>query len=373
VYNVKGLINNSELFSRLCSNMNDHNGHTFLRCAKIKITPRCNLQCIMCKYWRSDERNELSSEKVFELLDSLKRLNCQKVHFSGGELLLRDDIFDVLDFACKCGFKVNMTTNGTLINASKAEKLVKRGVNSITFSLDGPEAAIHDRIRGIKGAFKKTTRGIRLIDETRKTMGSRIKIRINVVIQRKNYLLIPEIMELGGALGAADVRLMPVDGKSVERWNLTKNEIREYNELIAPEILRIRKKYGFPIHETLIYPFGKRKCHINMSRHGLYSLGYYENHLCFAPWLHTFVAWDGNVYLCCMSRGAMEPLGNINNQKLDEIFTGTAYKQRRKDFLEDRAAFCAYCDDFLLENDEMNDAVARVTGKPGIQEYMKQP
>ncbi len=196
-------------------------------------------------------------------------------------------------------------------------------------------------------------------------MNGKTKIRINVVIQKKNYTLIPEIMELAGTLGAADVRLMPVDGKSADRWNLTKTEIREYNELIAPETLKIREKFGFPIHKSVIYPFGKNKDDVNLSRRSLYALGYYDSHLCYAPWLHTFIAWDGNVYFCCMSRGSMETLGNINSHRLEDIFHGPAYTGRREDFFHARPAFCSHCDDFLIENSFLNEAFSHVNCAPG--------
>ena len=81
-----------------------------------------------------------------------------------------------------------------------------------------------------------------------------------------------------------------------------------------------------------------------------YARGYYRTHRCYAPWLHTLVGWDGDVWPCCMSRGQLPPLGNVRHTPLQEIFTGDVYTALRQQFLTARPPLCHRCDNFLSEN-----------------------
>ncbi|NIO71698.1 MAG: radical SAM protein, partial [Anaerolineae bacterium] len=64
---------------------------------KIKLTWRCNLRCQMCNYWRQERRNALSSELLRITIDELAELGCGKIHLSGGEPLLREDLFELIE------------------------------------------------------------------------------------------------------------------------------------------------------------------------------------------------------------------------------------------------------------------------------------
>ena len=67
-----------------------------LRCAKIKLTSRCNLRCVMCKYWQTTREETLASDRWREVFGELVALGCRKVHFSGGEVFLRRDFLDLV-------------------------------------------------------------------------------------------------------------------------------------------------------------------------------------------------------------------------------------------------------------------------------------
>jgi Fe-coproporphyrin III synthase len=350
MYNMEEFVRDNGSLERFASSLAGDTASGSLRCAKIKLTPRCNLRCEMCKYWRSIKGDELSTDQVKGIIQSLKRLSAHKVHFSGGEIFLRDDLLEILECAAASGMKVNLTTNGTLISRSLARKLLSLKINSISLSIDGPDASLHDRIRGVKGAFKRIRRGIEYLRDAREEYGRRTRIRINVVLQKRNFLRIPEVIDLGGRLGATEVKIIPVDAKGTEKLHLSKKEIIQYNTDVAPRTLELRRHYGFSTDMHMIYPLGREKAQINRAKEANYSLGYYEEHLCFVPWLHTFIAWDGNVYLCCLSRSRMEPLGNVITKPLEDIFSADAYQRVRKGFLLRRFEFCSHCDDFLAEN-----------------------
>jgi hypothetical protein len=79
---------------------------------------------------------------------------------------------------------------------------------------------------------------------------------------------------------------------------------------------------------------------------------------CLAPWLHTFFAWNGETYLCCMTNGRMDALGNVGRQSVREIFHGAAYQDLRRRFAAGRhLASCHRCDLFLPENAQLHAAL----------------
>lgn len=326
--------------------------------AKIKLTQRCNLRCAMCKYWRARPGDELAAGEVLRAIGEMRQMGLTKVHFSGGEIFTRPDVAPILSETAALGIQVNLTTNGTLIDQEAARALVRARVHSISVSLDGPNAKRHDRIRGQEGAFQAAVRGIRLIGKERRKHGRRLHIRINTCLQKRNYLAQPDMVDLAARLGAVELHPMPVDGKPKGRKvGLSREQIREYNEAVAPEVAARRALNGFSTHADFVYPFGRTEEEIAESARGNYARGFYRRQACFAPWLHTFVDWAGNVFPCCMARGHTAPLGNVRRESMPEIFGGEAYKALRRRFLAERPAVCGRCDDFLAENRLLNSRV----------------
>ena len=128
-------------------------------CVKIKLTWRCNLHCAMCNVWRQSREDRLSLPVIQALADELAMLGTRKVHLSGGEVLLRPDIFEVINAFAARDLQVNLTTNGTLLSEVMARRLVESGLHNLSVSLDGATPAVHDVLRG-KGNWKRTLRGV---------------------------------------------------------------------------------------------------------------------------------------------------------------------------------------------------------------------
>lgn len=332
---------------------------SFIRCAKIKLTPRCNLRCIFCNYWGMGACPELGTARWRGILGEFASLGCSKIHFSGGEPLLRTDLFELLDCCTAHGMRANLTTNGTLINSrDTAERLLATGVRSISISVDSPEPRLHDRIRGHRGALTATLRGIELLVAVRAKRGYRSGLRINTVLTRHNYTRLPEVLRLAAELGCQDVHPMPVDERGPRRARLSAGQIEEYNTYIAPQVQDLRARYGFPEAPQLVWPFGTTEADRKLSKHGCYARRYYKRHLCYAPWLHTFIAWDGSVYLCCMARGKTPPMGDVGRQTVADVFAGAAYEAVRDKFRAARPKVCRYCDNFILENQQIEASLA---------------
>ena len=123
---------------------------------------RCNLTCRHCYSASSDKEfhGELSTEEVFRVLQELKDFGVPAVILSGGEPLLRPDIFEIATQAKSLGFYLGLSSNGTLMDEATAQKIAAVGFNYVGVSLDGLQEK-HDHIRGLSGAFDNSINGIR--------------------------------------------------------------------------------------------------------------------------------------------------------------------------------------------------------------------
>ncbi|MCD6706188.1 MAG: heme d1 biosynthesis radical SAM protein NirJ [Thiobacillus sp.] len=152
---------------------------------------RCNLTCKHCYSISADKDfpGELSAEEVFGVMDDLKRFRVPVLILSGGEPLLRPDIYDVARRAKEMGFYVGLSTNGTLIDESNIGQIAAIGFDYVGVSLDGI-AVTHDKFRRLDGAFDKSMHGIRLC----KARG--IKVGIRFTLTQDNAHDLPALLQL---------------------------------------------------------------------------------------------------------------------------------------------------------------------------------
>ncbi len=125
------------------------------------VTKACNLKCKHC-YINAGEKasNELTTEEAKVLIDDLANLGTPVLLFSGGEPLLREDIFELAEYAFSKGIRPVLSSNGTLITKDVAKRLKDSHFQYVGISLDGLEK-VHDDFRGVEGAFRKSIEGIK--------------------------------------------------------------------------------------------------------------------------------------------------------------------------------------------------------------------
>jgi radical SAM protein with 4Fe4S-binding SPASM domain len=163
-------------------------------------TGRCNLKCLHC-YSSSTSNlhnNELTANQAKQLLSDLTEVNCPVVLFSGGEPFLRKDIFELLKEAQQLGLQVVLSTNGTLIDRTIANKLADAGASYIGISLDGPEQ-FHDKFRQTLGCFKEAVAGI----ENCRKAGLRTGLRFTIT--KENFQQIPAVFDIAASLSVRRV------------------------------------------------------------------------------------------------------------------------------------------------------------------------
>lgn len=169
----------------------------------VALSERCNFKCIMCR--RPPDTASLARDDVFAVMEQAREIGFGTISFCGGEPFVHEDFVEIGARAIELGFKVQLTTNGSLVTAEKLERL--RGLDCLTVSIDAL-AETHDRIRGVPGAFARAVRALRLAGEQGITCGT------NTVIQRLNADQLQPLFE--HLLQAKDGRLDYVRHAPVE-------------------------------------------------------------------------------------------------------------------------------------------------------------
>jgi len=142
------------------------------------LTRTCNLKCVHC-YTASDAKaypGEVDTAKAKEVLDDLAAFKVPAVLFSGGEPLVRPDLFELAAHARSLGLHVVLSTNGTLITRETAQRLKDLEFAYVGLSLDSAIPETHDEFRGVAGAFDRTMRGFRFCREVGQKVGLRLTL-----------------------------------------------------------------------------------------------------------------------------------------------------------------------------------------------------
>jgi radical SAM protein with 4Fe4S-binding SPASM domain len=154
-------------------------------------TNRCNLRCLHC-YIQAEDRtykNELSTEEAKAMIDDLAQMQVPVLLFSGGEPLLRQDLFELGAYATKKGIRSVISSNGTLITPEMAKKIKDAGFRYVGISIDGSEKT-HDHFRKMDGAFKKALEGVR------NSLQAGVMSGIRFTVNRHNYADLPEVLDV---------------------------------------------------------------------------------------------------------------------------------------------------------------------------------
>ncbi|MEW5865063.1 MAG: heme d1 biosynthesis radical SAM protein NirJ [Pseudomonadota bacterium] len=160
------------------------------------LVRRCNLNCLHCYSISADVDfpGELSTAEVFAVMDDLRAFGVPVLILSGGEPLLRPDLFEIAARAKAMGFYTGLSTNGTLIDAAVADRLAASGFDYVGVSLDGLRET-HDRFRRRPGAFDRSLAGVRLARDRG------VKVGLRFTLTEQNARDLPALLALAEAEG----------------------------------------------------------------------------------------------------------------------------------------------------------------------------
>jgi MoaA/NifB/PqqE/SkfB family radical SAM enzyme len=157
----------------------------------MEITFRCNLRCKHCYIEAEDKsyREELSTEEAREFIKDLADMKAPVLLFSGGEPLMRKDIFELGKMAAELGLRPVISSNGTLIDRGTAAQIKAAGFQYVGISIDGAPAT-HDEFRNKQGAFADALKGIKAC------LAEGVKTGIRFTVNKYNQADLPEIFEI---------------------------------------------------------------------------------------------------------------------------------------------------------------------------------
>jgi len=319
-----------------------------------ETTIKCNLACAHCRRLESNEAvvTDLSTPQGKDLIEQLAQLGQAQpmmpvLVFSGGEPLCRDDIFELIGYAKSLGITPALATNGTMINAAVAQKIVDSGIVRVAVSLDGATADVHNKLRKLDGAFEQAIEGIKQLHE------KEIPFQINITLTKHNAEQLEDVYKLAGSLGAVAVHifmLVPVGcGQNLAETDMLspqqyEEKLLEICRLDGLGQLQVKVTCG-PHYERVIREQGLYQSRIKAGqRTG--SVPGRNNHStaskgCLAGLGVLFVAHQGDVFPC-----GYLPVncGNVLNQPLSDIWYNSKDLARMRDSsgLEGKCGICGY-------------------------------
>ncbi len=163
-----------------------------------ETTQRCNLRCVHCRCSSDMDAapGDFTTAEARKLIDDIAEVNLPVMVLSGGEPLLRPDIFEIAAYGTAKGFRMCMATNGVLVTDEICGKMKAADIKMVSLSLDGPDASVHDNFRQCPGAFEGVTRAAALFNK------HGIKFLINSSFTRRNQEHIAATARLAKSLGA---------------------------------------------------------------------------------------------------------------------------------------------------------------------------
>ncbi len=305
-----------------------------------ELTRSCNLDCIHC---RAAARfgpypNELSTEECLRFLDDVASFSSPIIIMTGGEPMLRDDIWQIARHGTDLGLRMVMAPCGFLVTEETARKMIDAGIQRVSFSIDGATAESHDNFRRVQGAFASVMKAI----ENVKKVG--LDFQVNTTITKHNLEELPKILDLVVSLGAKahhpfllvptgrgaelkDQEISPEDYEKTLTWfyEMRERVPLQFKPTCAPHYYRIfrqkEREKGIPVKPET---------------HGLDAM----SKGCMGGQSFAFVSNTGKVQIC----GFLEvECGDIRKEPFSRIWdTSRVFLEMRA--WDDYGGRCGYCE-----------------------------
>lgn len=297
-----------------------------------EITRRCNLRCVHCRSSSEAEvkgHPDFSTEEAFRVLDDISEYAKPVVVLSGGEPLIRTDVFDIARHGAQKGLRMCLATNGTLVTDEICGKIKDSGMKIVSLSLDGSTETVHDDFRNEKGAFSGTINAARLFRK------HGIEFIINSSFTKRNQEEIPRVYRLARELGATAWYMFMIvpTGRGEEIMNelISKEDYEDILEwhyrMEKDEADMLVRPTCAPHYYRVVLQKAKEE-KVKFERRNLkFSTGGSKG--CIAGQLICLINVDGDVFPCSYFP---KSAGNVRKQSFKEIWEDSELFRELRDF-----------------------------------------
>lgn len=294
------------------------------------LTRRCNLRCPHCYLeagpgQQVDTSNELTTEECLRLIDEMKALGTEMLILTGGEPLLRRDIYEIAHHASRQGVWVVMGTNGVLITDTVARKMVECGVKGMGISIDSLDPEKHNSFRGGTNAWELSVRALEIC------RAHGLEVLIQATVMAANYAEIPRMIEFAREKGAWSFNLyfLVQTGRGQQMNDLS----AEQTETMLAYLAEAQDRYRPMLVRAKCAPHFKRIAYEA-------GLGGLESGGCMAGTQYCRITPDGDVTPCPYMTVVA---GNIREQSFREIWETSPVLLQLRD-LDQLKGRCGRCE-----------------------------
>ncbi|MBF0329790.1 MAG: radical SAM protein [Nitrospirae bacterium] len=309
-----------------------------------EITRRCNLRCVHCRSSSEMEAKghpDFTTEEAFRVIDDISGYAKPVVVLSGGEPLMRKDVFEIAKYGTEKGLRMCLATNGSLVTEDICLKIKESGLRIVSMSLDGSTEEVHDNFRNQKGAFQGILNSAALF----KKHG--IEFIINSSFTKRNQEEIPKVYKLAKSLGATAWYMFMIvpTGRGEEIMNelISKEDYEEilnwHFDMEKDEHDMLVRPTCAPHYYRVVLQKSKEEGVKFEKRTLKFSTGGSKG--CLAGQLICLIDVDGNVLPCSYFPKAA---GNVRQQSFKDIWENSELFKDMRDFksYKGRCGSCEY-------------------------------
>jgi AdoMet-dependent heme synthase len=307
-----------------------------------EITRSCNLSCAHCRASAENGRNpyELSTTECYKAIDSIKEAGNPIIILTGGEPLLRPDVFDIGKYAASKGLRVVMGSNGTIITDGLARRLAEIPISRIAVSLDFPDAELQDKFRGQAGSFAASMEGIGAISR------AGLQLQINSTVTKLNVRYLDDLLNMALKLHASAFHpffLVPTGrGKGLESEELDANEYERALNWIYDKQLELGDRIFFkPTDAPHYLRVLKQRQRADVNGAPAHNPAHAITRGCLAGTGFCFISHTGVVQGCgYLDVGA----GNLRSNSFQEIWNAAPVFKALRDIsgIKGKCGVCEY-------------------------------
>jgi radical SAM protein with 4Fe4S-binding SPASM domain len=304
--------------------------------AFLEITTKCNFKCIHCFNACSLKRKELTYNEIRNVLDQLADIGCILLRISGGEPLIRNDFWKIIEYARRKEFMVRINSNGSLITCEIARRLVDLAISRVEISIYGMNEDTYKLVTNVRGAFGNVMHAIERIKK------EGLPYRLKMILMRDNFSQLAAFKRLGKNLGVQHQVFFKINPR-IDGCRVPINHQITFRQM--KQFLEQHPQYCQPAFNSFPSPLGM---------------------LCETGGLHQVIINSTGDVMPCIYFSSIGKHMNIRNKSISEILKKDSIFRRLKDFRWKNIPECLRCDaagycfmcakDFLLSSGRLRSS-----------------